>query len=226
MSTAVSPAIDLPAAPSAAPPRTMADLLRRLGVGPERVLFRPYPATEQDVSAVHVQEGRLCELIEGVLVEKAVGYTESILAVFLAEFLNAFVRPRNLGLVSGADGTLRLFPGLIRIPDAAFAGWDRFPNRRRPAQPIPDVVPDLAVEVLSESNTPAEMARKCGEYFTAGVRLVWLVDPGTRTVAVYTAVDQVTTLGATQTLTRDPVLSGFSLPLADLFAELDRAGGA
>ena len=124
------------------------------------IRFHPAPGTalEQDVLEAEKQ-GLLCELVDGVLVEKAMGYTESILAAFLIEMLNAFVRPRNLGFVSAPDGTMRLFPGLVRIPDVAFASWDRLPGGRRPTAPIPPIAPDLAVEVLSQSNTPCEMAR-------------------------------------------------------------------
>ena len=152
-----------PASPatSAAPIETLADLMERLGgVPPHRIRFRPSPGTavEQDVLDAG-NKGLMCELVDGVLVEKAMGYSESTLAVFLIEMLNAFVRTRNLGLVSGPDGTIRLFPGLVRIPDVAFASWDRLPGGRRPDAPIPDVSPDLAVEVLSRSNTDAEMAQ-------------------------------------------------------------------
>ena len=60
------------------------------------------------------------------------GYRESLFALFLARILLDFVEPRNLGLVSGADGTMKLFGGLVRIPDVAFASWDRFPGRGFP----------------------------------------------------------------------------------------------
>jgi Uma2 family endonuclease len=65
------------------------------------------------------------------------------------------------------------------------------------------------------------MERKLRDYFAAGARLVWLVDPAARTVAVYTAPDQSTSLREDQTLDGGPVLPGFTLPLRDLFAELD-----
>jgi Uma2 family endonuclease len=208
--------------------RTLADLLDNLGGIPAfRVLFHPAPgqATESDVLAMERRENRLCELVDGVLVEKAMGYRESLLAVVLSTFLRDFVWPRNLGLVSGADGMVRLFPGLVRIPDVAFASWARIPNRRVPTEPIPQLVPELAVEVLSKSsNTDAEMNRKCAEYFAAGVVVVWLVDPENRTVTVYTAPDQSTVLDETQALDGAPILPGFSLPLRELFAELDRQG--
>ena len=117
---------------------------------------------------------------------------------------------------------MRLFPGLVRVPDVAFASWARFPEGRVPTAPIPSLAPDLAIEVLSDSNTPREMRRKRGEYFTSGVRLVWLVDPEPRTVSVYTAPEEVSELGEDDTLDGGDVLPGFSLPLRDLFAELDR----
>lgn len=207
---------------------TLADLLEQLGdIAPERVRFRPAPgtATEEDVLAIrNSPERRLCELVDGVLVEKAMGLRESFLAVALAAILLNFVRPRRLGIVTGADGMMRLFPGLVRIPDVAFLSWNRFPNRRVPTEPIPDIAPDLAVEVLSIGNTAREMARKRQDYFAAGVQVVWQVDPRTRIVEVFTAPDQSTVLYEAQTLEGGTVLPGFTLPLQELFAELDLHG--
>lgn len=207
--------------------KTLADLLEQLGgIAPERVRFRPAPgtATEEDVLAIDDHEDRLCELVDGVLVEKAMGLRESVLAGVLIEILRRFVRPRNLGLVTGEAGTMRLRAGLVRMPDVAFISWSRLPNRRVPTAPIPDVAPDLAVAVLSAGNTPGEMARKRQEYFAAGVQSVWQVDPHTRTVEVFTAPDQSTVLHEAQTLEGGTVLPGFALPLHELFAELDRQG--
>ena len=131
----------------------MADLFEHFGgIAADRVRFHPSPgtATEQDVLAVHAREKRLCELVEGVLVEKAMGFRESCLALALSAALRAFVRPRNLGLVSGPDGLIRLASGLVRIPDVAFISWQRIPGRRTPTDPVPELVPDLAVEVLRD----------------------------------------------------------------------------
>ena len=207
--------------------KTLADLLRRLGGVPlDRIRFHPSPgsATVQDVIEVKRREGVLCELVEGVLLEKAVGFMQSALAGFLLGLLNAFVVPRNLGIVTGADGPVELLAGLVRIPDVAFTNWNRLPGRRYPAAPVPRVAPNLAVEVLSRGNTPGEMAAKRQEYFTAGVELVWEIDPAARTVTVYTSVIQARILTATDTLDGGSVLPGFTLTLRDLFAELDRHG--
>ena len=209
------------------PIKTLADLLDRLGGVPlNRIRFRPSigGATVQDVIDIRRQEGKLCELVDGVLLEKVMGLIESALAGLLIEVLRAFVVPRNLGIVTGPDGTVELMSGLVRIPDVAFISWDRLPGRRYPTAPIPQLAPNLAVEVLSRSNTPGEMAAKRQDYFTAGVELVWEIDPDVRTAAVYTSATDVTTLTETDTLDGGAVLPGFTLPLRDLFAELDRHG--
>lgn len=202
----------------------MADLLHRLGdVPPDRVRFTPVPGTAT-IDDLLRAENEGCELIEGTLVEKSMGVRESLLAIYLGELLGPLVRGQNLGILTGADGTYELISGLVRLPDLAFVSWDRLPNRRLPEEPVPNVVPDLAVEVLSAGNTLGEMARKRREYFTAGVRLVWEIDPRARTVRVYTSETAFTDLTATDTLDGGTVLPGFTLPLNQLFAELDRHG--
>jgi Uma2 family endonuclease len=191
---------------------TLGELLNRLGGVPaERVRYYPLPgtATEQDVIEIEAREHVHCELVDGVLVEKPVGFEESYLALLIGTLLNNFVLPRNLGIVTGEAGMLRLFPGLVRGPDVAFVARDRLRDGKLPTDPIPHLVPDLAVEVLSRSNTVREMERKRREYFDAGVRLVWIVDPAAKTVGVYP-------LGG------EPVLPGFSLDIAPLFVNLAR----
>jgi Uma2 family endonuclease len=203
-------------------PATIGDLLKRLGNIPAgRVRLHPTPgtATEKDVIEVLDREDRLCELVEGTLVEKPMGYEESAIACLIITALNTFVRPRKLGIVTGADGTIKLFAGLVRIPDVAFTSWNRLPGRKRPKVAIPLLAPDLVVEVLSKSNTPAEMRRKLGEYFDAGVRLVWLVNPRKRTASVHTSAGQSVVIKEGQSLDGGDVLPGFTLSLEELFAE-------
>jgi len=214
--------------PAAGPIETLADLLDRLGgIPPRRVRFHPAPgtATESDlVASMSAPSQATCELVDGVLVEKAMGFPESVLAGAILARLRAVVLPANLGLVSGADGTMRLFPGLVRAPDVAYTSWDRVPGRRLPADPVAGFAPDQAVEVLSRGNTAAEMVRKRREYFQAGVRLVWLVDPASRTVTVFDGAELGRVFDAAGVLDGGDLLPGFQLPLAELFDELDRQG--
>ena len=93
------------------------------------------------------------------------GFDESIYALLLSASILEYLKTHDLGRVIGADGLMRIFPGLVRIPDAAFISWPRYPKTKRRRGEIPAVVPDLVVEVLSKGNTPKEMARKLDEYF-------------------------------------------------------------
>jgi Uma2 family endonuclease len=204
---------------------TLGDLLERLGGVPaERVRYYPLPgtATVADVIEIHAREKKLCELVDGVLVEKPVGYKESVLALAIASALRAFIVPRKLGKVSGEAGMMQLIPNLVRMPDVAYVSKERLPGGKVPDEPVPLLAPDLAVEVLSESNTKAEITRKRREYFDAGTRLAWIVDPTVRTVEVYTSPDTPdSTLNESDVLTGGEVLPGFTLDLQPLFAELD-----
>jgi Uma2 family endonuclease len=206
-------------------PRTFADMLRELGDVPSsRVRFEPYPATEKDILEIQAHEDRLFELVDGLLVEKAMGLRESLLAVVLASLIRDFVRPRKLGIVAGADGFLKLSTALVRAPDVSFISWQRLPGRKVPKEPIPTLSPNLAVEVLSKGNTRAEIRRKLREYFKASVELVWIVDPKKRMIAVHTSPKFPTVLKESQTLDGGDVLPGFQMAIRDLFAELDQEG--
>jgi Uma2 family endonuclease len=203
---------------------TVADLWERLGQVPlDRIRLTPTPGTavEQDVLDSNAQSDTICELVDGVLVEKTMGYMESLLAMAIGEFLRRFVRKHKLGIVLGPDGTLRILPRQVRAPDVCFLSWKRFPDGKLPQTPIPAVAPDLAVEVLSEGNSAGEMQRKLYDYFAAGVRLVWYVDLRTRTATVYTSPERSTVFGENDVVTGGDVLPGFELPLRELFAEVD-----
>src|SRR5688500_3662698 len=177
--------------PSVADAATIAELLQRLGDVPaSRVLLNPPlgTATEQDVLRLAEHDGRLCELIDGVLVEKPMGTPEALVAVAVVSALNTFVDEHDLGIVLAPDGMLRLSPRLIRVPDVSFLSRARLAGWRLSEHRVLPLAPNLAVEVLSPSNTAAEMRRKLQEYFAVGAELVWLIEPATgrRGVRVYT----------------------------------------
>ncbi len=215
----------MPRRSNAATLETMGDLLEQLGgIAPHRIRLQPAPgkATEQDLIALHNRSDRLFELVDGVLVEKIVSYTESAVACVVIRHLGNFVEEHDLGIVAGPDGTMRLMSGLVRIPDVSFVSWKQLPAHEYPSDPIPGLAPELAAEVLSKGNTPGEMKRKLKEYFLTGVRLVWFVDPKKRTVEVFTAPDRSTLLTEAQSLDGGDVLPGLSLPLKTIFARVPR----
>jgi Uma2 family endonuclease len=202
--------------------KNLADLIERLGDIPlERIRFHPAPgtATERDVIAAWSGvDRRLCELVDGVLVEKPVATFEAIVAGLLVHYFWTYLDNHDVGIAIPGDGMVRLWRGLVRIPDAAVYLWERFPGGIVPKDPIASVVPDIAVEVLSESNTPKEMERKLREYFEAGAQMVWLIDPKTETAQVYTSPSDKIEVAKSGSLDGGAVLPGFSVRLRKLFS--------
>jgi Uma2 family endonuclease len=191
-----------------------------------RVIFNPWPgtATEQDLLEFVERDKRLCELIDGTLVEKPMGSFESAIACWLIFYLNAFLENNPIGTVFGEAGMMRMFSGRVRMPDVSFVSNSRLSSSELRAQPIVAFRPDLAVEVISESNTEAEITQKKKEYFESGTQLMWVIYPLNEVVEIF--------VGATekpeQTLRREgilegrAVLPGFSLLLDKLFSKLSK----
>ena len=141
------------------------------------------------------------------------GNRESYVAALLNLHIGTFVLQRDLGLIGGADGLLRILPAQLRLPDVTFTAWGTLPTPDAHLQPIGDYVPDLIVEVLSAGNTAGEIARKIAEYFKGGTKLVWVFEPDDRTVTVYTSPKKSRVQTATDTLSGGKVLPGFTLDL-------------
>ncbi|MCA9162391.1 MAG: Uma2 family endonuclease [Planctomycetales bacterium] len=201
---------------------TLADLQRHLGdIPPERIRLFPSPglATEQDALDWNESKRGLCELVDRVLVDKAMGLYESVLAGLIVQALNNYLADHPLGIVTAPDGPFRLSGSLVRLPDVAFVRWERLPGRKLPSLRVFAGAPDLAIEILSPSNRPAEMHRKLVDYFEAGVRLVWYIHPEARQATIYTAVEQAETIDDRGLLVGGDVLPGFELNLGEL---LDR----
>jgi Uma2 family endonuclease len=151
------------------------------------------------------------------------GAFEAHIATRLSRFLGNHAWAQRLGNVE-VEMTFRLDAAtdLQRRPDVSFVSYDRWPRGR----PVPrtsfwDVVPDLAVEVVSPTNTATEILDKIDEFFRAGVRLVWVIYPVKEQIYVYESrtVIRVLTLG--DELDGGAVLPGFRLPLATLFHDED-----
>lgn len=161
------------------------------------------------------------EFVEGEWKEvPRMGAFASLLASRLAEELNQFARAHNLGLAM-VEVLFRLaVEGPARRPDVAYVAYDRWPYTAPFEEDPPafDVVPNLAVEVNSPSNTLDEIGDKNRDYFFAGVQQVWVIQPRHRHVYVYDAPDKVSMLSEKQELDGGTILPGFRLPLVTLFA--------
>jgi Uma2 family endonuclease len=91
-----------------------------------------------------------------------------------------------------------------------------------PEEPIPDLAPDLAIEVLSRTNTKKEMQIKRHDYFQSGVQEVWEIQPRTQTAEVYTSPTKHRRIGKEGNLNGGDILPGFTLPLKRLFARFQK----
>ena len=165
------------------------------------------------------------ELVDGVLVvmSPASGPHGSI-ATRLLGVLYAWVQERGAGeLFDSSTGfLLRRHPDTVRSPDVAFVRAERLPGGVQPG--FVPLAPDLAVEILSPSNSAAEMNHKLADYFRHGTRLVWVVDPDARTVTTYAAGAVPRRLGGDDPLEGGDVLPGLAVPVAALFAGLAPRG--
>ena len=160
------------------------------------------------------------ELRRGELIEvPPSGLEASVVAAWIGRRIGNHVEERDLGLVSGADGGYILFPSgdTVVAPDVGFVRWARLPGRERPKKHCP-VPPDLAVEVMSPSDSRRDVADKLALYLAAGVPLIWWVDIARRVVRVHGSGRAVTELGEGEVLDGEDVLPGFRLPVADIFA--------
>ena len=209
------------------PEKTLADVLHDLGDIPvERIRFPIGSATEEDV--IRLLDGddkHLCELIDGVLVEKDMGVRESIIGLRCGRYVDAYLEDHDRGIVFGSDGPVRLKRGRIRFPDTGFVAWERILDDDYLEHAILDAVPNLAIEVISKGNTRREMELKLEDYFRAGVQLVWYNYPKTQSAIVYTSPSSKKEIGIDGALDGGKVLPGFSLPLKKLFARTRRRNG-
>lgn len=160
------------------------------------------------------------ELVGGQVIELVLpGIRHGALVVSLARRLSEHVAARGLGIVvSDAGFILSTEPPTVRGPDVAVVLRDRVPSPLS-AKFFPGP-PDLAVEVLSPDDRPAEVAAKVADYLRAGAHGVWVVDPDTRVVTVHARPD-VTRYARDEVLRGAPPLPDFELPLQALFAEID-----
>lgn len=204
---------------------TIADVQERLGHIPEaRILSFPSPgsATVQDMLDDTVTNGHLCELVDGILVEKTMGFREGAIAVTISFLIRTFLEEHNLGLAAGADSGIRFKLDLVRMPDVSFIRWDSVDDPdeiENPPSAFLEYPPDLAIEVLSAGNTRREMEIKLEEYAKGRVKLVWYVDPERKEVDVYPKANpkRKKTVGIGGTLDGGDVLPGFTLPVARIF---------
>jgi Uma2 family endonuclease len=174
--------------------------------------------TIAEFEAMEEEDAYRSELVRGYVVREPPPATwHGVVATRINRYLEEHVSARGLGVVTGNAGfVLEEVPPSVRGPDVAFVSAGRIPADA-PRRGYWRVGPDLAVEVLSPSNSQAEVRDKLDQYFAAGVRIVWLVDPIAETVTVQDATGVLRTVAAGEVLTGAPVLPDLRIQVAALF---------
>lgn len=165
-------------------------------------------------------DGFRYELVKGELKRMPPTGTEhGEVTMELAAPLHRYVKLNKLGRVYAAETGFKLEsdPDTVRAPDIAFVRAERI-QATGSMQGYGEGAPDLAVEVLSPGNTKREMAEKVADYFAAGARLVWIVNPKSKTIAVHRSPTDIVTLTEQDTLDGDEVVPGFQIAVAEIFA--------
>jgi Uma2 family endonuclease len=175
------------------------------------------PLTIAEYQQLPEEPGYRHELADGRLVREPQPHDEQgWLVIELGARLRDVVKRTRAGyLVTESGFVLKEQPPTVRGPDLAFIARERAPTF--PLRGYHRLGPDLVVEVLSPSDRAANMQRKVDEYFRAGSRLVWLVDPRARTVLVHTSAHETVLLTERDVLTGGDVLPELTIRLSELF---------
>lgn len=178
------------------------------------------PTVYMPADLLNMRDGERFELVDGHLVERNMGFISSYVGATVLHLIRVFVDERNLGWVLGADCGYQCFsdePNKVRKPDVSFIA-----SFRLAGQPLPGgyvrIAPDLAVLVISPKDLDVETDQRVEEYLKAGVRLVWVINPQSRTVLVYRAAGSIIGLRENDELSGEDVLAGFRCPVSAVFA--------
>jgi Uma2 family endonuclease len=163
------------------------------------------------------------ELVDGSLVERQMGAESSAIAGAILSLLLVFVKSKRAGHVFTSECSYQCFaddPNKLRRADVSFIRMGRLPDEQVPKGQV-RIAPDLAVEVLSPGDLAYEVEEKVAEYLAAGVKLVWVVSPNTRSVRIHRARDAkqgaVSALSESDRISGEEVLPGFECAVAEFF---------
>ncbi len=174
------------------------------------------PLTADDLLAMP-DSGMRRELIQGELIEMPPGSDDHGFVGSESSWqIGSFIRQHNLGRDRIAETGFQLSPDTVLAPDYAFISYERMANRPE-SRGYVRVIPDLVVEVFSPNDRQPQVDRKVHLWLDAGVRLALVVYPATQEIVAHHDDGTVQRFGINDTLVCEPVLSGFSCPVSDIF---------
>jgi Uma2 family endonuclease len=162
------------------------------------------------------KDGRKYELVNGEILVSPGNWRHTKIATKIAHIFATFLDEFPVGEVFCDNLGVVLPNRNLRSPDVTFIRAEKLPGGELP-EAFAEVVPDLAVEVLSPGNSPGYIMAKIGEFLECGVAKVWVVDPAQKTVTVYSSLSQTEQYSADDTITAEPLLPGFSCRVSRFF---------
>jgi Uma2 family endonuclease len=178
------------------------------------------PARHTPEELLEISDRPMPELIEGQLVEREpMGQKADAVAANVLFAVYCLVKPQQLGVVNGAQGSFQIFPDdpeKVRIPDVSFTRRERLPEGQV-AEGHARIAPDLVVELVSPNDLAVDLMAKIRDYLNAGVPLIWVANPETRDIFVFRSDRTGAILSGGDVLDGGDVLPGFRCPVADLF---------
>jgi Uma2 family endonuclease len=184
------------------------------------------PRTYTPDELLRLPDGDRYELVDGQLVEHNVSALSSVVAIKLASRLHAHCELHTPAWILGSDCGYQCFPGhprKVRKPDVSLVLRERLSTAQLEEEGFLTIPPDLAIEVVSPNDSAYEVEQKVQEYLKAGVKLVWVIYPPTRTVHIHRGDRSSAVVSADDDLTGEDLLPGFACRVSDLFASLPGA---
>lgn len=163
---------------------------------------------------------RRFELVKGIYIEMAPASAyHGKVTTKLGYLISDYVLKRRLGEVTAAETGFLLSrnPDTVRAADVGFISLARVPEGGVPETGFWPFAPDLAVEVVSPGDSFDSVQEKVEEYLAARTKMVWVVHPKTRSVAVYRSLRDVKILRGEEALTGEDVLAGFECKVSEIF---------
>lgn len=177
--------------------------------------------TDEEFMALSGENDRY-ELVDGELVNMGnSGMEHGYLASNLTIFLGGYVLAHKLGVICDSSTAFTMKAGNKRAPNVSFITKERLQGIKRLPKGFFSGAPDLVVEIISPNNTFAELHGKMIEYFANECRLAWLIHPDEQSILVYRSPRPDRLLKITDNLDGEEIIPGFSMPISNLFMELD-----
>lgn len=176
--------------------------------------IEPKPLTAEDLYTMP-RDGRKYELIEGELIVSPAGMQHEEIGAELLFLIRMFMGQQRIGKVFGSSVGYELPSGDLLSPDVSVVKSDRLPGGKSP-EGFGQFAPDLAVEIISPSDSMTVVEDKVEIYLKNGTQLIWVINPKLRRATIYRADGTVAVVRADGKLDGEAVLPGFSCALADV----------